>query len=155
MGKRFDFKAQLKQGAAAEEIFASLCPFLERTDGRRGDFKFKSGKNKGAIVELKSESRTTEETPNFFFERYSSIAKKNPGGVWQTAQHGGTFFVILFACGTAFWFKVSELLSALEEIISKEKPYLISIRNNGYSTGGFKINRDKLIHLAIQRKYKL
>lgn len=146
----FNFESQKKIGDKGEELFLKQYGHIvERTDGYKGDFRIKET---GEILELKTDTYLTSETPNFFMEAYSIIESETPGGPWQAQNHGCKFFVYFFMnSGEAFLFTVSELVSFLDGYISRTNPHMKEVPNDGwnskYNTGGYALNRNLFKHI--------
>lgn len=142
------FAASLAKGAKGEHALLKLWPDLEKLDGRRSDFKLKST---GETLELKTDSYDMRVTPNFFIERWSDEAKKKPGGPWQASSHSSKYWVYYFPCNnTLFIFDTEELSKALEPIIENLTP--VSIPNKSWVTIGYRVPREMLMHLCIERR---
>jgi hypothetical protein len=142
MSKLHDFKTSLAIGEIGQKKLQELWPELVPTDGRTGDFLLPGGLK----VEVKSDSYKHQDTENFFIERYSDVNKKTNGGPWQSAEHGCSVFVYFFVNdGIAYVFDLDKLLLRLAEICPTG---LIYIRNKGWTTGGYKVPRVKLLDIA-------
>lgn len=145
MTKTFDFKEQLAIGAAGESLFLQFNPDLTRLDGKKGDFVGFSGRK----IELKTESRTTKETANFFIERYRNDVSCAAGGPWQAKEHEVYYLVYMFADGVVYWLKVAELIEWLE---AHEKDYKKHrIPNKGWAAIGWLVPRASVEHLIIKK----
>lgn len=139
--KTFHFGEQFNFGNKGESDFLKYYKAIKSSD-RAYDFIL----NK-ETVEIKTESRTLEQTPNFFIERYSDIDKLKPGGPWQSINTN--YFIYYFINDkTFFWFKSKELCSFLDIWIETQKP--IYIKNRTYTSVGFKVPRDIVSHLLIK-----
>lgn len=146
MVKQFDMKEQLAKGEAGEELFLKYHPDLTRLDGRKGDFiGFTQRK-----IELKTDSRTVRDSPNFFMEHIRNEESGAPGGPWQSAASQVYYFVYLFACGTTYWFETSALVSHLESHQSEYKTRRIF--NRGWTATGFLVPRASLEALIIKKE---
>lgn len=144
--KIFDFKEQLKIGEKGEELFLSYYPDLTRLDGRKGDFIGYSKRK----IELKCDSRTTRDTPNFFIERLSNIEKQSPGGPWQSLASQVHYFVYLFADGVIYWLETAAFIEHLEK---HENSYAKRvIKNKGWSAIGYLVPRASVEHLIIKKE---
>lgn len=144
--KTFDFTEQLKIGNTGEVAFAARYPNLTKLDGRKGDFITPTGR----VVEVKSDNYSSNLTPNFFMERWSSTIEKKPGGPWQSSLHGCHYFVYLFIKeGLVYWFKLEELVPWLNE---HEKEFQKrSVRNKGWTAEGWLVPRSELEHLMVKK----
>lgn len=141
--KVFDFKKQLKTGDIGEKLFLTYYKNknAKKTDGKVFDFTTDLG-----TVELKTDTYSMLETPNFFMEKYGNIKTQALGGPWRAFKDGVDFFVYFFLSNKVFfWFKSSELCSFLD-VQTQNIPQRI-IRNNGWETVGYLINRDSCKHL--------
>lgn len=146
MSKQFEFKAQLAKGQAGEELFLKYHPDLTRLDGKKGDFiGFTQRK-----IELKTDSRTVLDTPNFFMEHIRNETTGQPGGPWQSAQSSVHYFVYLFACGTIYWFETAALVAFLDETLSTYKTRRIF--NRGWTAVGLLVPRASLEALIIKKE---
>lgn len=139
------FERDLAKGQLAEHNFFMLYQHcITRTDGKRGDFEINKT---GEKIELKTDSYNPAHTDNFFMERYS-YDKKN-GGPWQSQEHNVQYYLYWFPIdGSLFIFNVNELvrkLSKIEKTLQK-----INIKNEGYVTVGYKVQRDLLKGLFLQ-----
>ena len=86
-----DFKSSLAKGHEGEIYMQSLFPKWRRTDGYKEDLITEDGK----LVEIKTESRTTEQTPNVALEWASSPGR--PGAIERACKDGVTYLIYLFA----------------------------------------------------------
>lgn len=140
--KTFDFKKQLTLGDRGESLFMERYPRkLEIYPGREYDFVVKSSREK---IELKTDSFNMLKTPNFFFERYSDIQSKKPGGPWRAAEDKVDIFCYYFVRFN-MWYEfrdLPELIKVLDKYT--EKKGMIWIKNKGWTTGGFTVPRDLL-----------
>lgn len=135
MSKVSDFHTDLKVGHEGEERFAKYYPEFKRTDGRSHDLV---NVNTGETVEVKFETRTSKETPNFFVEYISNESKMSPGGPWQSKAD---YFCFWFSDDVHFVFRTEEFRDRAEQWIeqTKRKPY--QIPNKGYFTLGYPMPR--------------
>lgn len=141
----FDFKTQLKVGDKGEQWLLEnyhepLTPF----EGRAYDFVDQHGRP----LELKTETRSITDTPNFFIERWSDVDKKKPGGPWQSIEKGVEVLVYLFyPSQTYFVFdSLSLLIKNIEDRNLKEK----LIINRGYTASGYVVRRETVAFLYKQ-----
>lgn len=143
--KVFDWKTQLAIGEEGERIFAEHYHDkpLTKIEAHYADFKTKEGE----VLELKTDTYPMSKTPNFYFERYSDMKKKSPGGIWQSMDKGVQVFCYFFKSdGVYFEFRDMPALKQCVEDYIRDKSYVI-IRNKGYSSQGYKIPRSLLNHL--------
>lgn len=143
--RTFDFKEQLAKGEKGEEKFLSAYPDLTRLDGRKGDFVGFSGRK----IELKTDSRSTRDSPNFFMERYRND-EEQPGGPWQSQASAIYYFVYLFADGIIYWFETAALVNYLEEHKTEYKTRRIF--NKGWTAVGWLVPRASLESLIIKKE---
>lgn len=143
--KTWDFQEQLKLGNRGEELFLEAYPKkLIIYPGRDGDFV---EVNSGKKIELKSDSYNINKTPNFFFERYSNVETETPGSVWQALHHNCDIFCYQFIRYN-IWFQFNnlpKLAERLDNMIEGKSP--IWIKNKGWITAGYKIDRETLSDL--------
>lgn len=143
--KVFSFKEQLEVGTRGEELFIEHYPKkLVVYPERDGDFlEVYSGKK----IELKTDTYNINKSENFFFERYSNVEKETPGSVWQALGHGCDIFCYMFVRHN-IWYQFNDL-PALAQRLDEEygKKGLIWIKNKGYVSGGWKVNRESLSDL--------
>jgi hypothetical protein len=147
--KQFDFKTQLTKGEAGETLFLKYHPDLTRLDGRKGDF---IGFTKRKI-ELKTDSRSTRETANFFMEYTRNESTGAPGGPWQSAASKVHYFVYLFSDGFIYWFETTALVAHLEA--HKEKYKTRRIFNKGWTAVGWLVPRASLEEVIIKKENML
>lgn len=149
MSKQFGFQEQLAKGQKGEELFLKYHPDLTRLDGRKGDFIGFSQKK----IELKTDSRSTTDSPNFFMERIRNETTGAPGGPWQSAESKIHYFVYLFSDGTIYWFETAALVAHLEE---HEKSYKTRrIFNRGWTAVGWLVPRASLEALIVKKENML
>lgn len=137
-----NFQKDLKKGKEGEAAFLALYPdALEATDGREGDFIVKAT---GALGEIKSDNYCPVKYPNFIMERYRSGTK--PGGPWQAAEHGCTYYVYQFVkTGATYMFNVADLVKRLESMELTEH----KVGNGSYETTYYKVLRTALEDLYL------
>lgn len=109
----FDFATQLRLGLESEKLFHTKYPNLTRLDGKCGDFKLPNGR----ILELKTDFHN--DSKKFFFERWSNIRYKKPGGPWQSMILNVDLFVYVFGDGREYWFETDRLVQFLEPIFHR------------------------------------
>jgi hypothetical protein len=143
--KTWDMATQLAIGSAGEALFLKFNPDLVRLDGRKGDFVGFSKRK----IELKTESRTTKETPNLFIERYRNDILCTPGGPWQALEHKVYYIVYMYADGVVYWFKVAEMVEWLEAHENNYKKHRIP--NKGWASIGWLVPRASVEHLIIKK----
>lgn len=135
MNKVFDMKTQLNIGQKGEELFLHFYSDLKRLDGKKGDFVGMTGR----VIELKTESRNTTDTANFFIEKIRNEETGLLGGPWQALEHGAYYFVVQFADGIVYWYRTQELVDWLvkNELQFKTR----RIVNRGWSAVGLLVPR--------------
>jgi hypothetical protein len=142
--RTFGFARQKAIGQAGEARFLAHYQDIHRLDGRGGDFVGNSGR----LIELKTDSYTTEATPNFFMERWSDVEKQKPGGPFQAKEKGLYYFVYTYASGEAYWFHVKELVRFLNR--TADDYQYREIMNRAWRGGGYLVPRDRLSHLVVK-----
>jgi hypothetical protein len=137
---KFDFKAQLKVGNRGEELFLERYPRkLEIFPGKAYDFTVKSSRE---TVELKTDTYNIDKSDNFFFERYSDVNKKSPGGPWRAKKDKIDIFCYYFVRHN-IWFEFRDIPGLVKKLDSlTKKQGLIYIKNRGWVTGGYKVKRE-------------
>lgn len=147
MSKMFDFKKQLEFGQQAERDFMECyhTPIIPATT-LSYDFKVVEC---GSKLELKTDDYNHDDTPNFFFERYSDLHKKKPGGPWQSRKKRADIFCYYFIRnGIYYQFEDIKLLcKTLDTYIKDNKLSYVAVRNKGWITSGYKIPREDIAHL--------
>lgn len=146
------FNTSLKFGEIGEAIFHQAHELtIGKHPGRDGDF-FELAT--GEKVELKTDYWSMDDTPNFFFERFSDYGKQSPGGPWQAIGHGCTHFVYFYLKNlTVFRFDTATLVAALEPLLPTLKPF--PIRNKTYTTVGYRVPRELLKDIYIEEKLEV
>ena len=86
-----NWAADLAYGQKREADFHKLFPFLARQDGLKEDFRLPDGSK----LELKSERRSSIETPNIAVEVYSSA--KSSGALYNAKNNGVKYVAYFFA----------------------------------------------------------
>lgn len=138
----FGWHEQLSVGNKGERFFLKNYPDASKSDGKIDDFKLSNGET----VELKTDTYSMEKTPNFFMEYIGNMKKGNLGGPWRAAKDNIDWFVYLFLYDQKFfWFNTKELVGFLDEHIKTLK--VKTVRNPGYDSTGFAVNRDEVAHL--------
>lgn len=99
-------------------------------------------------VELKTDYYDMNKTPNIIVERYSNQQKGTPGGPYRHSDQL-TYWVYYYKQNGLFLFY--NALQLIEVVDSLGLP-IIPIQNQGYTTGVYKVPRDKLtscIHFTV------
>lgn len=146
-----DFQASLKKGKASELRFSKAhIGLLVPAVGYKFDFVTTFD---NSPVELKSDSYDLKKSPNFFFERWSCIDKKKPGGPWQSLANGVKWFVYYYPSHDKFFvFELRLLVAALNVIEKYSKK--ITVFNRGWSSQGFLVLRNDLAPLMTEHTLK-
>lgn len=151
-GKQFSWKTQLDFGKQAErEFLQHYHEPLILSPNLRYDFTVIST---GERLELKTDDWQMDSTPNYFFERYSSVHEKTPGGPWRARRHGiGRFVYYFIRDGVYFEFTdVKTLCARVDKYVKSKKMGLIYVKNPAWITGGYKIPRAVVSDLAVERR---
>lgn len=140
--KAWDFKEQLALGERGEELFMERYPRkLEIFPGREYDFTVCSSREK---LELKTDSYNINKSENFFFERYSDVHRKTPGGPWRAHKDKVDIFCYYFVRHNV-WFEFRDLPALCERLDAlTKKQGLVYIKNTAWITGGYKVPRAEL-----------
>lgn len=145
--KTFTFRKQFNLGNKGEDFFIEC---YKNINARKGDGKIIDLIiNENESVELKYDSYSMSNTENFFIERYGNYEKLKDGSVWKSSLDKIQYFVYCFAPDkTFFWFKVEELKKYMEENMYQFEQR--TVKNPGYCSLGFLVNREKVRHLIIK-----
>ena len=138
------FNKDLKRGQNAEHSFFQRYQHcLIRTDGRRGDFELLKC---GSTLELKSDFYNPNHTENFFIERFSHT--NADGGPWQAQEHNCEYYAYWFPItGDLYLFNVHQLVRKLNKL--EKGMQLTSVKNEGFTTRGYKVPRESLKDLFL------
>lgn len=138
------FQSSLKAGQIGEAAFHELYPDWERLEGTSADFKMPDGR----LVELKTELRSTADTPNMAIELNSSAGK--PGALEKSVTDGCSFIVYYYSDGAYFAFDPKELL----EYVTKYRMLYrkVSVPNANYDTTVLLLPRRDIEHLLKELK---
>lgn len=120
------FKDSLKAGAAGEDRIQAMFPTWVRNDGRKQDFTMPDGTK----VEVKTESRTTEQTPNVALEWESSPGR--PGAIKRAVDDGIKYVVYLFKDDKIFSYDAKKLFDYMVDNVERYR--MVGIRNSTYIT---------------------
>jgi hypothetical protein len=162
------FSKSFAFGTKAEDFISELYgKALQRTNGRKSDFVFTTGKHINQGLELKTDGYIS---PNVFIERWSKVAVCNPvgeitplefpkpGGMWQTYQNGTmTFGYFLPMYGKLVIYDTAELIKEVDKVVQKLGLALSPVENadgrgGKYLSQGYKIPRNEiLLHANIMR----
>jgi hypothetical protein len=136
MSKIFNFKNQLNVGNVGENLFIECYKNAQKTDGRVADFIMD-----GKTIELKTDTYSMDNTPNFFMERYGNIQTFADGGPWRAKNDNLDFFVYMFLNQkTFFWFEPNSLCGFLDKYILDLKPKTID--NRTWAALGYAVSRE-------------
>jgi hypothetical protein len=138
------FKQDLQKGHDAEIRFNALFPSWKRLDGLKADFELPNGDT----VELKSEQRTTAQTPNLAVEWASSPGK--PGAIERAYLDNVTYIVYLYADDNYFMFKTGDLWAFIKRNYPNYRK--VKVENVNYDTEVCLIPRVDVAHLLVQIK---
>lgn len=147
--KFFKFHDQLKKGKLGEELFIKCYPGLNPilSDDKKYDILV----NENEKLELKSDSWSMSDTPNFFFEKISHNRTKTIGGVYRTSQDGIDHFVYLFVKDlTFFWFNSHNLVQFLEWSGDDDKRRIKYVKNKDYYTIGSLFSREECKEIILR-----
>ncbi len=154
--KVFDFKAQIEVGNQGEAWLRAnyhMQP-LQKVDKTSpvGDFLRTDGK----IIEIKTDTYPLARTPNFFFEYYSDLHAKSLGGPWRAYEKGADIFLYFYTSdGVYYEFEdLQALVRITDEIIKAKKLRPIYIPNRGWTTTGYKIEREWVRRVATEWRPK-
>lgn len=145
MKKTWDFKLQLQTGDRGEQLFLERYPTkIEIYPGREYDFTCLETKAK---IELKTDTYNIEKTSNFFMERFSDVHRETIGGPWRAARDNVDIFCYYFVRHN-IWFQFNDVPALVERLDRlTENKGLVYIKNKGWITAGYKINRDTISDL--------
>jgi hypothetical protein len=138
------FQKSLGMGKLGEALFYQAHKgTLSETDGRKGDFLHVDGYK----VELKTDFWQMSKTPNFFFELYSDLESKSPGGPFQALEHGAERYVYFYVADLTYYeFKTADIAAWLIE--NSDSLMRRTVINSSWSTEGYLVPRDRVLHLA-------
>jgi hypothetical protein len=145
------FNASYLKGRAYEEILVKAFPDrLELMDGKTADIKHKPS---GKMLEVKTEMRSLDDTPNYFVERFSNSGRVD-GGAWQALGKSVELFGFYFPKSKRFHlFLTSEFVRRAEQYLAERKPRMIEIPTAGtwetYTTIGCPIPRSYFADLLV------
>lgn len=136
----FDFKTQLRVGERGQELFLKhYHEPLQLSDTLAFDFIVR---DTGEPLELKTDTYNMLKTPNFFWERWSDVINKRPGGPWQAHEKGAKRFVYMFVRhNTYFEFRNIPALLVRLDALTKDS-YGIAVKNRGWITSGYAVKRE-------------
>ena len=138
-----NFNSSLKAGQIGEAAFAAAFPHLKKLSGYQSDFV---NPRTGATYEIKTDKRSTMQTPNIFIEILSNKEKGTVGGPAQAVQHGTDYWIYCFADKVAFMFNTKRLAAWVNA--NKDAYVHINIYNETWITTGILVQRTKIAHLA-------
>lgn len=128
------FNEQLKKGQLGEACVEAMFPWMwERIKGRKGDLKYINGKEKGKILELKTDLKVN--SPNFFVEEYSILKEEKPGGPEQAKIKGAEHYAFFNPHKRLlFIFETNKFIKQINKI--KDTFPLKNVWNPTYKTSG-------------------
>lgn len=123
---------------------------IYKLDGRRADFVTHAG----LLVEVKTD--THKATGNLFMERFSSIAKRTPGGPWQSLSKGVDVFVYQMPnTQEDLWvFDTKKLVYRLDALIEAgvlDTHDGVIVDNHRWKTFGYKVPMQLLEDLSSKK----
>lgn len=133
------FKSKLKQGQSGEDRLHKLFPDWLRADGRVADFVTADGH----LVELKTESRSTADTPNLAIEMASSPGKA--GAIERAVTDNIDMIVFMYSDDKLFAYHPAALLEFAN--VHRKKYRTVFVPNDGYDTEVLLIPRSAVTHL--------
>jgi hypothetical protein len=143
--KVYGWKEQLKIGEEGETRFKQMWysnygETLIKAPVRDYDFLTPDG----IPLELKSDNYDPAKTPNFFFERFSVLAQKKPGGPWQSWEKGAEIFVYQFLrTDEAYIFKdITSLIERIDYLVHEHSLRPRRVANKTYFASGYAIPRE-------------
>lgn len=145
--KIFSFNKEFSKGLKGEDIFIQCYKDknARKSDTRDYDLLIK----KDTKIELKTDYRSMESTPNIFIERWSDMDAKKPGGPYQSYEKGVFIFIYFFIIDMTFiWFKTLDLKNFIDK--NKNTLYSRKIRNMNYNGFGYLVPRDKIQDIIIK-----
>jgi hypothetical protein len=134
------FKLCLNEGHKGELRMLQLQPTWRRTDGLKEDFILPDGE----YMELKTERRTTMDTPNIAVELSSSAGR--PGALENAISNNCRYICYLFADDKYFIYDAVKLL----EYVKKAAHRVVSVPNAGYKTTVMLVPRSAIKELECQ-----
>jgi len=152
----FDFETQNTVGILGESHFLQDYQWTQPTKSLQDlsyDFHF-SGHNEK--VELKTDTYKMEKTENLFIEshviRFDNGYKKI-GGPFRAKQDQVRFFVYYFIKDrTYLWYNTIKMVERIDKWIAINFPYLVEVKNKGYSSFGYIIPRNIFYHELIKQQ---
>ena len=135
------------------KIYEKLKP-KKSVENRQIDFTLNNGKT----IELKTDSYSMNNTPNFFMEKntVSHDDTSKSGSPWRSKEHKIDYFVYYYMNDKVFfWFEPKSLCKFLDKYIKSNKLNPITIPNKDgkgrkYKSFGYKIPRDSLISILLK-----
>lgn len=144
------FKNDLRTGQTGEALFHANFPNLKRLDGFKHDFINESN---GTTFEVKCDTYDMQQTPNFFIEVLSDVARNKPGGPFQAAKNGTTNYEYMYIKNKRlFSFSVDALVGFI--LANRDKYRSVDIENEGWVTAGILVPRADVAHLYIESELK-
>lgn len=137
---RHNFKRSLAAGHAGEQRIAELFPTWQRTDGRVEDFILPNGDK----LDLKTESRSSTETPNIAAETASSEGR--PGAIERAVNDDVKYIMYLFSDGVFFIYESTKL----HDYMKMAKHRKVQIKNTAWTSTVMLVPREAVKHLEVQ-----
>lgn len=146
-----DFNIDLEEGKEAERQFKKVSGLKLTHWTKNNSFDFANFAADGSITSIELKSDKYKNSPNFFFERYSSIEAMSPGGPWQSNLHHVDLYIYWFrfsADARFYIFDNAQLTLWLDNYIRENQPRLVEVRNKKHITAGYVIPIKLVAHLA-------
>lgn len=149
--KSFGWKEQLKVGTRGEELFIqNYHSPLVIVPEHKVDFRRVTD---GKTIELKTDTYNIAKTPNFFWERFSDVHKKTPGGPWRARKDRVDIYCYYFVRHNLYFefTDIKRLCKELEKLTKRQG--LVFVKNRAWITGGYTVPREKVAHLYTEHQF--
>lgn len=113
-----------------------------------GDIQVKAVGDNPEFIEVKVETRTSQQTPNLAIERFSDTARQTNGGAWSTRAK---FYSHIYADGLLVMMRREPLLSWLIQEYETFRQF--QANNGGYVTTGILVPREDA-QKSLRTNYK-
>jgi hypothetical protein len=148
----YDMGKKLRQGRKYEQDF--IIKMKDILPLRWGDGRVEDMRLKHHGIELKSDTRSSEDTGNFAIERYSDMERKTDGGPWRSVRDGIKYYFYWFIQDDYFF--VSYAKKLVEFIEKNEHKYRqVKIPNKRWTTLCYLVPVSELVYHKIFNRYKL
>ena len=143
----FSFREQLAIGEAGERLFIERYPRpLRKNHSHNSDLICLET---GERIELKTDTHSLQDTPNFFIERWSNMEEQKPGSLWQSRKKADVFIYYYSQDGMYWTFKdIKALIKRIEELDKKTPLPVRMVKNKSWTTSGFLVKRELIDDLA-------